>query len=145
MDRPRRTIPEPELAEFLARATSALERHPQVQAAWLFGSAARGEAARDLDIALLLDRARTEPWFLERVAADIEHAAGGIDSVLDLRPLRGATPRFRATVLKEGRLFHDAVPEARWEFEAATWSEWLDFKPVWERVRKEVLERWSRG
>jgi predicted nucleotidyltransferase len=145
MDWPRRFIPESELAPFLARAATALDRHPHIEAAWLFGSAARGEPARDLDIALLLERDGTDPWFLERVAADIEQATGKIDRVLDLRPLRGATPRFRATVLKEGRLFHDAVPEARWEFEAATWSEWLDFKPTWERVRKEVLGRWSRG
>lgn len=138
-------IPPAVLDEFLRQAGQALARHPEVLAAWLFGSSARGEPARDVDVGVLVDGAGTDPWLTERIAADLDRVRGTIRVPVDVRLLRGASPRFCATVLREGRLFFERSAAARIEFEARTWSEWLDFRPVWERTRRAVLERWGDG
>jgi predicted nucleotidyltransferase len=91
-----------ELQRFMTAARTVLMRDETVLAAWLFGSAARGEPARDLDVALLTTAA-LDPWHFERLRAELE-AVGIIGLDVDLRLLAGASPRFRATVLREGRL-----------------------------------------
>jgi predicted nucleotidyltransferase len=125
-------------------AATVFARHPEVVAAWLHGSAAGGDRAGDLDLALLL-KPSAAPFPLLHILATELREEGVARPELDLRPLHGTSPRFRATVLRNGLLLYDGDPAGRVAFEARAMSEWLDFKPVWERMRGHMRERWMNG
>jgi predicted nucleotidyltransferase len=120
----------------------ALARRPWVKAAYLYGSlAVPGGAGRDLDIGLVpRDMDATQG-----IAADLAGITGIDSSSFDVRILNDATPPLLHEVLTKGRRVYEADRDARVEFEARAMSIWLDFKPVWERIRRDALERWSRG
>jgi uncharacterized protein len=126
-------------------AERVLARQPDVVAAYLHGSAARGEPAADLDIAVLLRRAAPDLRELDALAAVLQAEGAPAGPQLDVRPLSGTSPRFRANVLREGRLIYEADRKARLDFEAQAYAEWLDFKPVWERMRGRMRDRWVHG
>jgi predicted nucleotidyltransferase len=131
-----------QLASAVARI---LSERPDVIAAYLYGSAARGEAAADLDIALLFRDADLDLRQLGELSARIQAEGAPDGPEVDLRPLAGTGPRFRANVLREGRLLYQVDRERRLEFEARALSEWLDFKPTWERMRRRMFDRWAHG
>jgi predicted nucleotidyltransferase len=122
-----------------------LKGHPEIIAAYLYSSAARGEPAADLDIAVLSSGAALDAHALEDLAARLQAEGAPTGPDLDLRLLAGANPRFRANVLREGRLLYAADRDSRLGFEARALSEWLDYKPVWERMRRTMLDRWAHG
>ena len=136
-----------------ARARQRLERasqgvlgsHPDVVAVYLYGSAIRGEAARDLDVAVLFRAEPPPPSALEALAARLQREGAPDGPEIDLRCLNRTAPRFRASVMDEGSLLLERDPAARIEAEARAFSEWLDFKPVWERMRRRMLERLADG
>lgn len=73
-------------------------------------------------------------------------AASGIHAIpFDVRIVNGASPVLLGEMLNHGRLLYESDRAARIEWEAAALSLWLDFKPVWQRVRKAALTRWARG
>lgn len=151
---PRVTLsPRPTRRSFDGRAYEQLQRAAQrifgsrgdVVAVYLYGSAGRGEPAGDLDIAVLF---RSEPpprRELERLAAELQRAGAPNGPEIDLRCLNRAAPRFAVNVLRDGRRLVDRDSPARIEAEARFMSEWLDFRPVWERMRKRMLERLGDG
>lgn len=132
----------------IERLRAAAERvfapHPAIAAVFLYGSGARGEPLADLDIAVLTEQGAPSVS-LEPLAAalQLEGAPHGPD--IDMRPLRGTGPRFRANVIGEGRLIFERSRETRIAFETETMIEWLDFKPTWQRMRARMLDRWMHG
>lgn len=129
----------------LAEASAAVfAEEASVLAVYLYGSAARGEAAADLDVAVLL-REALDPRRLEQLAGQLQAAGAPRGPEIDLRPLNRAAPRFQVRVLEEGRLLFQRDRAERLEREAALMSRWADFKPTWERMRRLMLERWARG
>lgn len=132
------------IVELSTAVAQILPEYPEVTAAYLYGSVARGEPAADLDIALLL-HARPDIARLEQLTARLQAKGAPKGPELDVRPLSGTSPRFRANVLREGRLLYEADRERRIEFEARALSEWLDFKPTWERMRRLMFDRWANG
>lgn len=141
----RRRLSARDLERLREAATTVLQPIPEVVAAYLYGSAARGEPARDLDIAILFRDELPPARDLERMAADLQRLGAPHGPEIDLRPLNRTAPRFRANVVREGRVLVDRDPRKRVEAEARALSEWLDFKPVWERMQREMRARWSRG
>ena len=130
-----------EIDALTSAAAKVLAEGPFV-AAYLYGSVARGQPANDIDIAVLFSGA--VDWRLvETVAAKLQSAVPGME--MDVRPLNRAHPRFCANVLREGKLLVERDRKARLEFEARAIVEWLDFKPVWERQRQLMFERWLNG
>ena len=127
-----------------ASARRVFAPHPAIAAAYLYGSGARGEPLADLDVAVLTERG-ADVTGLEPLAAalQVEGAPHGPD--IDLRALRGTSPRFRANVLREGRLIFERSRAARIAFEAESMIEWLDFEPTWQPMRAQLLERWIHG
>jgi predicted nucleotidyltransferase len=138
--------------EELARAVSAeVAKRQQIAAAWIFGSAARGEADADsdLDLAVLLrPEATTEAldWLYD-LAASLEPVSpsGHVDIVLLGR--QGSV--FRHRILSEGVLVHDADPDARIAFEGRTICEYLDWKPTHDIAMRVTFaglrDRFARG
>ncbi len=138
----RRPIAEDALRELARLAGEIFD--DRVVVAYLYGSAARGEAARDLDVALvaseLLPHAVIERW-----AAELQRRAMPRGPELDVRQIDRAAPRFRATVVREGRVLVERDLHARREFERNALREWLDFRPTWEHMRRRMLDRLSHG
>jgi predicted nucleotidyltransferase len=126
-------------------AVRVLEAEPEILAAYLYGSAARGEPAADLDVALLLKAPTLESSRLEALAARLQAEGAPVGPPIDLRVLWGAGPRFQVTVLKEGRVLFERDRDQRLESEAMLMSRWADFKPTWERLRQRMRDRWLDG
>ena len=141
----RREITTGELEGLRAACAGVLAGWPGIVAAYLHGSAARGEPAADLDIAIAFEA--REPGFaeLDRLAAALRAEAAIPDLPLDVRALGPATPRFRANVLRDGVLLFERDRNARVALEAAFMTEWADFEPTWRRMRARMLERWTHG
>jgi len=118
--------------------------HPAIVAAYLYGSGARGEPAADLDIAVLTE-CGPEPASLEPLAAALQAEGAPHGPDIDMRPLRGTSPRFRANVIRQGRLIFERTRAARIAFEVQSLVEWFDFQPTWQRMRARLIERWSHG
>lgn len=137
----------PEDLDRLARSLrAACTREPALQLAYLYGSAARGEPARDLDIGLYFDPpadARAAFAACERIAAAVEKEARP-PLPLDVRPLNAAPPPLKHQVLTEGRRLYERSADERVVVEAEWASEWHDFQPFWDRQVARALRRPAR-
>ena len=93
-----------------------LEREPSVEAAWLFGSRARGDAhgRSDVDIAILPPRDR-EVSMRKRLsmAAQIAGVLGMVADQVDLVLMNDASVLLVHRALREGRLLVDRNPARR--------------------------------
>lgn len=126
-----------------SRLSLALTGFPaRVDAAYLFGSEARGEASKgsDLDVAILLRE--PHPATLEGggfdLAAELEATLG---RTVDLVILNGAPVDLVARVLRDGRLLLDRDPSARIRFEVQARNEYFDLLPYLRQYRAAALAR----
>ena len=145
-------MPEPPTVEEAVGALVA--KRPDIAAAWIFGSVARGDERNDsdLDVAVLL-RAGTGPSvdavdaILRELAIDLEpySPSGRVDVVI----LGRQGPIWRHRVLTEGKLVHDADRALRVDFEGRTISEYLDWTPTHDIAMRSVFgglrERFARS
>ena len=127
-----------------ASAQRVFAPHPTIVAAYLYGSGARGEPLADLDVAVLTERG-ADAAGLEPLAAALQADGAPHGPDIDLRALRGTSPRFRANVVREGKLIFERSRATRIVFEAESMIEWLDFKPIWQQMRAQMLQRWIHG
>jgi predicted nucleotidyltransferase len=128
---------------FIASARDVVATTPGVALAFLFGSAARDEPSADLDVAVSFEGPASEAGLrqLEDRLAEIAPT----DHEVDVRLLDGATPRFKANVLRDAVLVYARDEKTRIERVARWSSEWSDFEPVWRRMRGALRNRWMRG
>jgi uncharacterized protein len=111
---------------------------PGVQAVYLFGSHARGDAGpeSDMDVAVLAGAA-LDPvarWEIQ------ERIASAVGRSVDLVELRTASTVMRVMVLGEGRLIFDGAPAERELFEATALSGYVRLQDE----RREILEQVAR-
>jgi predicted nucleotidyltransferase len=104
-----------------------------VQAAYIFGSQARGRARHDsdVDVAVLVDQTgrRRDPLRLRlQLMAEVGAALGRSD--VDLILLNDAPPLLAHRVLSEGRLVFQRSAAARVRFQVKTAREYSDLIPV---------------
>jgi predicted nucleotidyltransferase len=113
-----------------------------IVSAYLYGSAARGEAhaGSDLDIAVLFEE--TPPATLNGLRLDI---AGEIERIIgkpvDLVVLNRASPDLVHRVLRDGVLLHESDARARAEFETRKRAEYFDVLPYLRQYRRSVAKR----
>jgi predicted nucleotidyltransferase len=125
---------------------TTLGSHAWVDAAYLYGSLAiPGGTGRDIDIGLAVSRPPADHRLLDAIAEQISTLTGIAPEKLDIRILDTSNPVLLGEVLGKGRRIYEASTENRIRFEALAHSVWLDFKPIWTRMRQEMLERSSRG
>jgi len=113
-----------------------LDADPRVEAAWLFGSVARGDdgPTSDLDVGVLLGEApRTllgQPWSL---AEELTAAAG---REVDLVVLNDAPVDLVVRVFRDGQLLVGRDSSARVAFEVRTRNAYWDLLPYLEEYRR---------
>jgi predicted nucleotidyltransferase len=122
------------------RLSEALAHARAVRWGYLFGSAARGEAFTDLDVAVMLAPSESGALPLGSLAAALESAAGRLP--VDLVDLASAAPALAGRIAREGRVLVDREPDRRklWEIEANRRA--LDIEPwlrEFERLRRQAL------
>jgi hypothetical protein len=79
------------------------------------------------------------------VAARIAIASSRSVDELDVRLVNDADPVFLGNLMREGRRCFERDVDSRVAFEVRAMNAWLDFQPAWQRLRRRVLEVWSRG
>jgi uncharacterized protein len=111
-------------------------RAPEVSAAYLFGSVARGTSrtTSDVDVGALLERPPAGtlgdlPFDLE---AELERLLGAPTQVI---VLNRAPADLVHRVLRDGKLLVDRDPSARIAFEVRARNEFFDLKPVLDQYR----------
>jgi uncharacterized protein len=128
-----------------------LRAAPELAAAWVFGSVARGDARddSDLDVAVLLrdpgPDALTHRRALAALAARLEAASG---RRVDLVVLGLRDPILAHRVLSEGALVLDRDPDRRVGFTAAAYSRYFDWAPKYEAAAARSLaanRAWASG
>lgn len=127
------------LNALLDETANRLKSLPGILAAVLYGSAAEGLPARDLDIALLVDRAVWSPLqdeALENLAIRLLEPLSPLP--VDVRVVNDAPATFRYHVT-QGRPFLIQDEEAYAEFLERTWDEYFDFAPFARRYFEEIL------
>lgn len=131
------------VAQLRKYVASILAQHP-VDAAYVYGSVARGTAMplSDVDIALLLTT--TLPPF-ERLGLELTiqgeiEAACGLSPV-DVRAINEAPLTVRGRIVQHGILLYERDQARRIAFEVATRKRYFDFAPVAHRLRDAFLQR----
>lgn len=136
-------------AALVERMRPILERYPQIAAAWLFGSAARGELrpGSDVDVGILLRDPRStaadEYSMLGDLTARLEVVT--VPRTVDVVLLEHQGPVFAHEALIDGWLILEADRPRRVDFETRTVVRGIDFRPTWEIARngqREGLRRW---
>lgn len=123
-------------AEAVAVLSRRLAAAPDVVAAWLFGSVARGEAtgSSDVDVAVLGTPAPT--GLADSVFAIAADLASALGREVDVVRLETASPDLAMRVLRDGVLLVDRDPAARIRFEVDTRNRYWDMLPVWREYRR---------
>jgi predicted nucleotidyltransferase len=125
-----------------ARLREALADEATVRWAYLFGSAARGEAFRDLDVAVMLAAHARGAVALGRIVSRIEEASQGVP--VDVVDLSSAAPALAGRIVREGRVLVDREPAERRSWEVEANSRAIDIEPwlrEFERLHLETLRR----
>lgn len=132
---------DPVLAERIAVVVAT---YPEVAAAWVFGSVARGEARpdSDLDVALLPSKAGMTLDRQLGLAARLEALTGRrVDLVeLSLRELV-----LCHEVLTLGCLVYEADRERRIDFVSDALVRASDFMPIWRAAHDGWIDGWRRS
>lgn len=132
--------------DVIARVKPLLAAESALRWAYLFGSCARGQTPRDVDLAVM-PRDGAYPS-----AVDWGVLIAGLEAVVglpvDLVDLRSASLPLAGTLLADRVVLLDREKDARHAWEADTTSRWIDFRPAYERysrVRQQALtERLAR-
>jgi uncharacterized protein len=111
-------------------------RRPELAAAYLFGSAARGRAREDsdLDVGLVLRERRASRQAFEVMAADLAvdiSCATGVERV-DIVDLAAQGPIFALEALCHGVRLYEGDRNRRIDFESETMVRAHDFQPTFD-------------
>ncbi len=134
-----------DVARLRTAVAEVLTAQPQVIAAYHYGSSARRQPARDIDIGLVADRAAMRSLDVDGIAQQIAAKCGRPVDDLDVRVVNDADSVFLGNLMREGKRCFERDLDSRVAFEVQAMNSWLDFQPVWDRMRRRVLEVWSRG
>lgn len=125
------------------KLVATLRRHPEIELAYLFGSAAKGKKApRDVDIAVLL----TKPLktiqklsYIVKLCTELEKASPA--HTFDITILNSADPLLAFQVIQHGKLLLERHKKADSNFKVRTMTRYHDAKPLHDFFYKRAMER----
>lgn len=129
---------------------AVMARVPEVAAAYVFGSVARGTATieSDLDVAVVYRDRHTDAHHRLATALALELSrATGFERV-DVVDLEEQGSVFALRVLSDGKRAYEGDRERRIDFESDTISRGLDFLPTYELATRDepaAMQRWLDG
>ncbi len=130
-------------AALVERMRPLLGRYPKIAAAWLFGSAARGELrnASDIDVGILLRDPRSTAADEYLMLGDLTARLEGVTAprTVDVVLLEHQGPVFAHEALIDGWLILEQDRPRRIDFETTAVVRGIDFRPTWEIARKGQL------
>ncbi len=134
-----------DLEDLEDRLRAALERHPEVLVAYLFGSAARGRSrpGSDVDVAVLLADGADGLELRLGLLGDLAAAAGTDE--LDLVVLNEAPNELAFRVLRDGRVLVCRDERARVRHRVRTILDHLDLEPLRRIVARGLARRLAEG
>lgn len=123
--------------------TAYLAGQRDVQAAYLHGSVARGQANRlsDVDVALLLSPAPAPEAAVERQLALAVALGPFADRDVQVTLLNTAPPQLAYEVIAAGRLLFERDPLARIAFEVRAMKRYFDVQPLLAAYDRELAQR----
>jgi uncharacterized protein len=131
----------------ITRLTDALDR-PEVMAAFLIGSQARGTAGplSDVDLAIIHDSALSRRESLELRLSLIAAAGDALGtSEVDVIPLNRAPALIRHEALRDALILIDRDPQARVEFQVSALRDYLDTEPMRALFARQMHIRMREG
>lgn len=131
------------MEEPIQELIALLDQRFGVDALWIFGSEARGQARADsdLDVAVLL-RGRPSPLELLEAKAEAGLLVG---RKVDLVDLERSSPLIAMQVLRHGRLIVDRNPSRRYRFVAAVPGRREDVLRMRRPIEQRLLQRVAHG
>ena len=129
-------------ARILQEVAACLAGRPDIVAAYLFGSLARGEASSgsDVDIAVILaGGAPRDVAGVERIEELREQIETRLRRDVDLVVMNGAAPDLLHRILRDGELVCESDHRRRLEFEVQARNEYFDLLPILQLYRRTVL------
>lgn len=129
---------DPEINLLRQRIHGVLQRYPSVQAAYLFGSHAKGQAGAgsDVDLGLVGPRAELQAQKLD-ILSDL--TANGLDRI-DLVLLDGADPVLRFEVVHMNCLIYARPSFDHGSYFSRSLREFFDLEPYL-RIQREAVKR----
>lgn len=139
MDEHQYTLPEAKRGAILCAIREALQARQEVLFAYLHGSFAEGRPFRDVDVAVYLreDHPDSTGSFDYEMALSVA-LSREIGIPVDVRVMNGAPLGFQFAVTK-GQVLTSRDEERRLQFVERTWIEYMDFRPLSERMFREML------
>ena len=132
----------------LPRLVEALTKDDRIEAVWLFGSRARGEADALSDVDLgVLAKANFDAsslWDAELEWTGVAVEMLGTDEVA-VQALNRLPVALRDPILRDARLLWSRSAEIAADFVAMTLKEYLDFKPYLERYDRDLFLQAATG
>ncbi|MEM7815750.1 MAG: nucleotidyltransferase domain-containing protein [Candidatus Aenigmatarchaeota archaeon] len=116
----------------LGRLISRVKKDKDILAVILFGSYARGERHRDIDICLVLNRK------LKKTAMSRKRVVYMSESDFDLHIFQQIPIYIRVRVLKEGKIIFCRDIDALYDIAGQTAKEFAYFKPAYESYLEAV-------
>jgi len=138
----------PDVENRLPLLVHALARDGRIEAIWLFGSRARGDAdaLSDVDVAVLarreLDAAAL--WDAQIDWTNLAVEALGTEEVA-VQPINRLATAVRYGILRHARLLWASLPEAAADVTERTLKEYLDLKPYLERYDRDLFRQALTG
>ena len=132
----------PDPAEIKRKLSDVLARTEGVRWAYLFGSAARGEPFRDVDVGVMLDDSAPGAVAFGRIAVELQKALP--EATIDLVDLRPLAPAVAGRIARERQILLDRDSEARKAWEVESNRRALDIEPwlrEFERLRSLALQQ----
>ena len=132
----------------LAQLVEALARDPRIEAVWLFGSRARGEAdaLSDVDLAVLarLDAGSSELWDWQLEWTALSAEVLGTDEVA-VQAINRMPVAHRHGILRDARLLWARSAERAADLEAITLKQYLDLKPHLDNYDRDLFRQIAGG
>ncbi len=125
------------MSDLVATLRDILGRHPDVELAILFGSAAKGTTRKDSDVDLAL-RATLGREARNAILAEVERVIG---RTLDVVDIDAAPPQLRFEIARDAVVLVERTPGALTTFRARAYGDWLDFAPYARIVHRRAAQR----